>query len=275
MTATLPETKVADYAHDGYLYPLRAMSADAAGEYRRKLEAFEADYGQRASIVLRSKAHLVLKWVNELTRLGPVLDAVESIIGSDIVVWGSSFFIKNPHSPGYVAWHQDAPFSNIPEGGEMLTAWIALAPSTLENGCLKVVPGSQHEKVVAHTYRAATDNLLSQGQEIAVEVDDKDAAFIELEPGEFSLHHQFIFHGSNRSESDERRIGLAVRYMKPFRRPAGGDPIDYGMVVRGEDRFNTFISEPSPAYDMEPTAVAYLEDQLVRLHGDRYRKSMM
>lgn len=271
MTATLPEARVADYRRDGFLFPLRAMSAEQAASYRAKLEAFEAEYGDAAGDVLRSKSHLVLKWVSEITRLDPVLDVVESILGPNLYVWGSSFFIKNPHHPGFVAWHQDAPFSSIPAGGEMLTAWIALAPSIPENGCLKVVPGTQTEQA-PHTFVEGTNNLLSQGQEIAVEVDEDDATSLILQPGEFSLHHQFIFHGSDPSHSDERRIGIAVRYMAPFERD--GEPTDYATLVRGEDPYNTFIQEPVPAADMDPAAVAYRNDQLVRLHGDRYKTMM-
>ncbi|CAM5443352.1 phytanoyl-CoA dioxygenase family protein [Streptomyces hirsutus] len=271
MTATLAESRVEDYRRDGFLFPMRAMSAEQAASYRARLEAFEAEHGPQAGSVLRSKSHLVLPWVNEIIRLDPVLDVVESIIGPDIYCWGSSFFIKDPHHPGFVAWHQDAPFSNIPAGGEMLTAWIALAPSIPENGCLKVVAGT-HTEQAPHSFVEGTDNLLSQGQEIAVEVNEDDATSLVLEPGEFSLHHQFIFHGSAPSRSDQRRVGIAVRYMAPYERE--GEPTDYATLVRGEDPYNAFIPEPVPSSDMDPAAVAYRNDQLVRLHGDRYRTTM-
>jgi hypothetical protein len=271
MTATLPESRVTDYRRDGFLFPMRAMNAEQAAAYRAKLEKFEADYPDLGPGILRSKSHLVLSWVNEIIRLDPVLDVVESILGPNIFCWGSSFFIKNPHHPGFVAWHQDAPFSSIPEGGEMLTAWIALAPSIPENGCLKVVAGT-HTEQAPHTFVEGTDNLLSQGQEIAVEVDEADATSMVLEPGQFSLHHQFIFHGSDPSHSDERRIGIAVRYMAPFKQE--GEPTDYATLVRGEDPYDTFIQEPVPAFDMDPAAVAYRDNQLRAKHGDRYATTM-
>lgn len=271
MTATLPEARVADYRRDGFLFPQRAMSAEKAAEYRAKLEAFEAAYPEQAPGILRSKSHLVLPWVSEITRLEPVLDVVESILGPNLFVWGSSFFIKEPHHPGFVAWHQDAPFSSIPEGGEMLTAWIALNPSIPENGVLKVVGGT-HTEQAPHTFVEGTDNLLSQGQEIAVKVDEADATSLILEPGQFSLHHQFIFHGSERSRSDIRRIGIAVRFIAPF--PQDGEPTDHATLVRGEDPYNTFIQEPVPTADMGPEAVAYRDAQLRAKHGDRYATTM-
>ncbi|WP_169979575.1 MULTISPECIES: phytanoyl-CoA dioxygenase family protein [unclassified Microbispora] len=266
----LSRDQVEAYRRDGFLFPLRAMSAEKAAEYRARMEAFESEHGERASGILRSKSHLVLTWVNELIRLDSVLDAVESVLGPDIYCWGSSFFIKNPHNPGFIAWHQDAPFSAIPPGGEILTAWIALAPSTLENGCLKVVAGT-HKEQAEHVFVDNDSNMLSQGQEIAVEVDEADATAIQLLPGEFSLHHQFIFHGSGPSVSDERRIGLAVRYMRPF--PRQDDEPVTATLVRGQDPYGTFENEPVPTTDMDPAAVAYLDEQLIRRHGDRYRKA--
>ena len=271
MTATLTAQRVADYHRDGFIFPLFAMTDKQAAAYRKKLEDFEAEYGQRGSDILRSKAHLVLTWVNELIRLNPVLDAVESIIGPNIYCWGSSFFIKNAHDPRYIAWHQDAPFAGIPEGGEFVTAWIALGPSTLANGCLKVVAGTHTERA-EHRFTGDASNMLSQGQEIAVEVDEKDATAIQLRPGQFSLHHQFIFHGSGPSSSDERRIGLAVRYIAPFKRPDNEERTETATLVRGTDPYNTFLPEPVPTSDMDPENVAYLDEQLIKRHGNRYRK---
>lgn len=268
MTGLLADDLVSNYGSNGFAFPFPALTAEEAAAYRCKLEEFEAAYGERGKQVLRSKAHLVLTWANELIRLPRVLDVVERVVGPDIYCWGSSFFIKEPHSTGYVAWHQDAPFSSIPAGGEIVTAWIALAPSTKANGCLKVVAGT-HTHQVEHEFARNTANLLSQGQEIAVEVDEAGATAIELQPGQFSLHHQFIFHGSGPSHSDERRIGYAVRYIRPFPRPSG-DPREPATLVRGSDPYATFTPEPIPVSDMDPVAVEYRDAQLKRMHGDRY-----
>lgn len=269
-TSTLTPDEVRSYTEHGTLFPLRAMSTEAAAGYRAKLEELEREHPETASTILRSKSHLALAWVAEIARLDPIVDAVSSIIGPDVYCWGSSFFIKNPHHPGFVAWHQDAPFSAIPPGAELLTAWVALAPSTVANGCLKVVPGT-HTKQAEHVFTDNESNMLSQGQKIAVDVDEADAAIIELAPGEFSLHHQFIFHGSGPSQSDERRIGVAFRYMRPFQSETG-DKVP-ATHIRGEDRYGCFEEEPRPRYDLEPSAVAYLDEQLRARHGDRYRTS--
>lgn len=271
--ASLSPQQVDTYRTQGCLFPLAAMSSGQAGAYIRVLEGFEAEHGPRAAEILRSKSHLVLPWANELVRLQPVLDAVESLIGPDIYCWGSSFFIKKAGDPGFIAWHQDAPYSGMPkgEGAEIVTAWIALSASNVANGCLKVVPGS-HKALVPHEYREDKANLLSLGQEIAVTVDEADAARIELAPGQFSFHHEMIIHGSEPNRSDARRVGFAVRYVRPFARNERKDT-DTATLVRGEDRLDCFHQEPSPRSPMDPAAVQYLDALLTRKSGNRYRKA--
>ena len=270
---SLSAEQVHEFRQNGCLFPLRAMSQAQANGYLSKLVAFRAEYGDKASETLRSKSHLALTWVNALIRLEPVLDAVESLIGPDIYCWSTSFFIKQPRDPGFIAWHQDAPYSGMPEGAgtDMVTAWLALTPSNQQNGCLKVVAGS-HTEVVKHEYRGNATNLLSLGQEIAVDVDEGTATKIVLEPGEFSFHHQMIIHGSEPNTSDGPRVGLAIRYVRPYQRPSPNTK-DTATLVRGVDRYNTFFPEPAPAADMDAAAVAYLDQLLVQKYGARYRKA--
>lgn len=271
-TALLTAEQVGAYERDGVLFPLTAMSADQAAKYRVKLAELENQYGEKAAHILRTKSHLVLTWVDELIRLEPVLDAVGSLLGPDIYCWSTSFFIKNANDPGYIAWHQDGPYSGTPEGaGDIVTAWIALTPSNRANGCLKVVAGS-HKQLVEHAYTNDASNLLSLGQEIAVEVNEDDATSIELTAGQFSLHHEKIIHGSAPNSSDGRRIGLAVRYLKPYKRPDDAQaPADSASLVRGIDNYNTFKQDPRPASDLHPESVVYLDKLLVNKFGSRYR----
>lgn len=266
----LSPQQVEAYGRDGYLYPLTAMPREQASAYLAKLEALEQQYGARASQILRAKSHLVLTWVNELIRLEPVLDAVQSLIGPDIYCWSTSFFIKQPNDPGFVAWHQDGPYSGTPEGaGDIVTAWIALTRSNVENGCLKVVAGSQ-KTLLEHAYKENTANLLSLGQEIAVDVDESTATKILLNPGQFSFHHEKIIHGSGPNTSPGRRVGLAVRYLKPFERKTD-QATDTATLVRGQDRYGTFVQDPVPSRDMDPQAIEYLDRLLVKKFGTRYR----
>lgn len=157
------------YRTNGYLAPIRAFSAEEAARYRGALEDFEL-HNPEHKAVLRNKTHLALAWADELIRHPGVLDAVETIIGPNILCWGSSFFIKNAHDPSYVSWHQDSTYWGL-EPPDIVTAWVALSDSVEENGAMRVVPGTHLMDQVAHRDTFAQDNLLSRGQEIAVEVD--------------------------------------------------------------------------------------------------------
>ncbi|MCB1971398.1 MAG: phytanoyl-CoA dioxygenase family protein [Geminicoccaceae bacterium] len=255
MTTSLSETQQKDYWREGYLAPLPALEPDRARNYRAALEAAEAQAGEAFDRGLRHKPHLVWNWADELIRETSVLDAVEGILGPDILCWESALFTKDARSSSYISWHQDITYWGLEAEGNVVTAWIALSPSTRLSGCMRVVPGTHTERVIEHRDTHAADNLLSRGQELAVDVDEADAVDIELQPGQMSLHHVKIFHGSNPNRSDDRRIGFAVRYIPPHLRQQAGTA-DSARLVRGEDNFGHFELEQPPAGDFSAQALA-------------------
>lgn len=247
----LSSAELARYKSEGFLAPVLALGPELAAETLEKIEAFEKQHGDFPSKGL--KAHLYLPWMEKVVRHPAILDAVESIVGPDILCWSSRFFIKDPGDGGFVSWHQDVTYWGLDVSENILTAWIALTPATRENGVMKVIPGTHH-KVVQHREGAAS-NMLLRGQEVAVEVDEKQAVFMELAAGEMSLHHGLMFHGSEDNRSQTRRVGFAVRYMPTRVKALDGLPRDSVMLVRGVDRYNHFDLEPSASYDLEPAAV--------------------
>lgn len=238
---------------DGYLFPIRVMSAEDAAGYRKKLERYEADTGGPIAGNLRHKTHLLFTWADELARNPRILDAVESILGPDIMLWGSSFFIKEPGTTAYVSWHQDGTYWGL-DGSEVVTAWVALADAPVESGAMQFWPGSHKKMQIPHKDTFAEDNLLSRGQEIAVDVPPDEGVDVPLKAGEMSLHHVLLVHGSQANRSNDRRIGFALRYIPT--RLAQTKTRDYAMLVRGTDRFNNFEHEPAPKGDLDPDAVA-------------------
>jgi non-haem Fe2+, alpha-ketoglutarate-dependent halogenase len=250
----LSQEAVQRYRNEGYVSPIRVLSPVAAAGYRQQLEAVEAS-GRLPAGGLRSKSHLLLKWVDEIVRHSKVLDAVESIVGTDILVWGTSFFIKEPRNKGYVSWHQDLTYWGL-EPPDIVTAWIALSESSAANGAMRVIPGTHTSEVVPHKDTFAADNLLSRGQEISVEVDEGKAVTLELEPGQMSLHHVKLIHGSEPNPSRVRRIGLAIRYLPTRVRQTAG-AADSAMLVRGVDRFGHFHGEERPLADLSDAAIAH------------------
>jgi len=251
---SLTEAAVRQYQEQGYLSPIRVMSADQAGTLRRQLEDFEAGAGVLSG-KLRQKSHLLFTWLNDLIRQDAILDAVEDIIGPDILCRGSSFFIKETRNPGFVSWHQDSTYWGL-DPANVITAWIAFSDSTPENGAMEAIPATHKMDQIPHNDTFRPENLLSRGQEVMVDVDPAQAVTLELKAGEMSLHHVRLIHGSAPNPSDKRRIGFAIRYIPTYVRQIAGTH-DSATLVRGVDRHGNFELEQRPDADMSPSALAH------------------
>ncbi len=248
-----PEAVVA-YRRDGYVYPLPCLSADEAQRYREDIEAYERRSGDQATLIIRNKGHLKLRRLYELTRDPRILDAVESVIGPNILCWSSSLFVKEGNDPAFVAWHQDSYYWGL-DRPDVVSAWIAFAPSTLANGAMQVVPGSHLWPEAPHARSAAgSSNMLFTHEEIAVEVDEGQAVSLILEQGEMSLHHVGIIHGSPPNRSAVRRYGYAIRYVATHVKQRGDMP--YATLVRGRDDYGYFRPDPVPKGDFDPEVLA-------------------
>lgn len=234
------------YAEQGYRFPIRALTPEEAARYRDAYLQIAREFGGAPKATDLSLLHLYYDWAWELIHHPNVLDAVESVIGPNILVWASSVFPKRAHDPGYISMHQDGTYWGLEEG-EVTSAWIALTPSQPENGCMRVVPGSHLQPILPHRETWAANNLLTRGQEIEADVSEDEIVDVALEPGEMSLHHVRIIHGSNANPSSMPRIGFAVRYMTPEVKPDGVD--HPAVLVRGEDTHGHWhLMEAPPHY---------------------------
>jgi non-haem Fe2+, alpha-ketoglutarate-dependent halogenase len=242
------------YARDGYVFPYPVLTPDEIATARGRIEGFERSLGGPLPKELRHKPHLYSKTIDDIMRKPEILDRVESLIGPDILCWESVLFIKEPKDPAFISWHQDVTYWGL-EPYEILTAWVALSPSTRASGCMRVLPGSHVGEVAPHKDTFAPHNMLSRGQEMQVEVDERKTVDIVLKPGEMSLHHVKIAHGSDPNTADDRRIGLAIRYIPAHVRQAIGAG-DTATLVRGTDRFGHFEAEPRPTADFSAEGLA-------------------
>ena len=204
---------------------------------------------------MRTKPHLLFTWADELVHHPRILDAVEDVLGPNLLAWSSSFFNKEAHDPSFVSWHQDSTYWGLSHP-DIVTAWVAFTPSNVANGCMRAIPGSHLKDQLPHKDTFAQNNLLTRGQEVMVEIDSSGAVDFILEPGEFSLHHVRIVHGSEPNPSEGRRIGLAIRYVPTYVKQTAG-PRDTAVLVRGVDTYHHFEYEPRPKADMDPEAVAF------------------
>lgn len=262
MSKMLSDEQVAAYRRDGYVFPLRGLDGAAITQTRARYDALCRDEGGMLRKATNSKPHLLVTWLADLVRHERILDAVEDVLGPDILCWASGFFHKPAHAPGYVSWHQDSTYWGL-SSPDVVTAWVAFAPSDPLSGCMRVIPGSHLHEQAPHRDTFADDNLLSRGQEVAVEVDEKQAVDLILAPGEFSLHNVRIIHGSEPNRSDHARIGYTIRYVATHVSQISGVR-DTATLVRGRDEHGHFDPEPRPASDFHPDAVAFHKDVLER-----------
>ena len=259
MPTTLSAAQVERYEREGFLSPLPALTSDEARACRGKLEAFEHAIGGRITADptghYRSRTHVLLPWVHALAAHPAILDAVEGLIGPDILVYTSTWFIKEPESAAIAAWHQDATYFGL-RPYVHVTAWLALTDATAESGCMEFLPGSHHGGQLPHRAGVVAESVNRAGQAIVVAVDDRPAVAAPLRAGEFSLHHTLTLHRSPPNRSGDRRIGLAISYVPTHARHLGVQHKMPAMLVRGVDTFGHFAPESAPPPDDEEAARA-------------------
>lgn len=242
------------YHREGYCAPFRVLSPEEARACRARLEAFEAAHGGPLQGDLRHRAHVFLVWLDELVRHPRILDAVEAILGENLLVWSSTLFIKERGDGTHVPWHQDSRAYGA-RAPDVATAWVALTDSTPENGALQVIPGSHRRGELPHVVQHVPDSLLTRRREVALGVNEAEATIIPLRAGEMSLHHPSLVHGSPTNRAADRRIGVAIRYVRPSAEWGAG-PRERAMLVRGVDAAGSFDALPRPERDGAPKALA-------------------
>jgi ectoine hydroxylase-related dioxygenase (phytanoyl-CoA dioxygenase family) len=259
------------YDNEGILFPLGVLSASEVAIYRNHYLDLEDRLGGDPRAMSQCQLHF--RWAYDMAAHPAILDIIEDLIGPDILVHSTTFFTKLPRDACYVSWHQDGHYLGL-SAPCYASAWVALTASDPQNGCMRVVPGSHRQGKQPHGATALSDrNLLSSGLEIAVEVDESEVTDVVLEPGEISLHHVDIVHGSNPNLSDRRRIGYAIRYVAPHvRQTSRHHPV---MLARGKDEYGYFDTRQDPPGDsIEEGMAAQLEFRhwLAKLRVEQGRK---
>ena len=234
------------YSRDGFVFPIKAVDEIEAKKIRADLELAELETRDDPArlALIRSYPDRLIPSFDRLIRNQNLIDAVKPILGPDLLVWSGGLFIKEASTSHIVSWHQDLTYWGL-DDAEEVTAWVALSPSNLQSGCMKFVPGSHKNQLVPHTDTFDENNLLSRGQEIAVKVDDSDGVSVVLETGQASLHHGHLFHSSGPNATSDRRIGVAIRYIKPSMKQRNGSGTLVSLV-EGKDDFNHFTVVGKP-----------------------------
>ena len=254
-TGSASDPLVEAFERDGFAFPLRAFEATDIDRLRHRTETellpLWGDPTQETDYTFQT--HLLFSWLDAVVRHEPILEAVSRLLGPDLLLWNSGFVIKPPGSGYFASWHQDLLYWGL-EPQEAMTAWLAFTESTIENGCLRCVPGTHRGGLLPVTETFAKDNMLSRGQEVNVPEAETKAVDLVLRPGEFSLHHGLTVHSSNPNRSASTRIGMTMTFVRPVVRSTKGR--DTATLVRGRDGYRHFDLNPRPERNLDAAAVA-------------------
>jgi ectoine hydroxylase-related dioxygenase (phytanoyl-CoA dioxygenase family) len=246
-----------NYQRDGVVLPIRLLSEGEAAQALANYVTFQQKANELFGHDISIKPHLVAPWVMQLARNESLLNTVSQLIGPNIMLWCSDFFVKKAGTGKHVGFHQDSKYWGLQPSDGVLSAWLALSHSNLDNGCMQVVRGTHTGGVYEHIDTYNPDNMLTVGQEVQHQWADEDVIDVVLKPGEMSIHHLDLIHGGKPNHSDHDRVGLVLRFITPQTRQILG--ADSAMLICGEDTYQNFDDEQAPLQEWGETELAQLQ----------------
>ncbi|MEZ5854027.1 MAG: phytanoyl-CoA dioxygenase family protein [Hyphomicrobiaceae bacterium] len=267
----LSEERVAQWRRDGFMSPFPLLDAAELREAQAGVQRFESWLGEPINVSSemkwRTMPYLLMPWALKLARDPRILDIVEDFLGPNLLIYTSTFFIKEPHSPTIAAWHQDSTYYGL-EPKEEVTVWIALSEANEAAGCMECLPVNGQPRQLRHQSRVV-ENSVNRGAQVIVEqFDDRAPVAMPLKAGEMSMHHGLCVHRSGPNTSTHRRIGLGLNYIPTHAKPSGTVKTA-AMLVRGVDRYNNFEPVEGAMHELSPEAVA-THAWAVGLYRDAY-----
>ena len=265
----LTQQQIESFRYNGFLFPIPALNQAEIDTCLAGLARLESDLGSAvadADVKWRSQAHAHSPWAADLVRHPRILDAIEDVIGPNILVWTSTFFIKEAGSQTFAAWHQDGGYFGL-DPKASVCAWVALTDATREAGCMEQLSFRGEPRLYQHSPMGLPNSINRAGQTIVEPFDDSTPAAMALPAGSFSLHHELAIHRSAPNRATHRRIGIGLNYMAPHTRIDGSVRCK-AMLVRGEDRFGHFDLFDPPAAERDTAALAMHQEV-----SDKYREN--
>lgn len=223
----------AAYDRDGYVIVREVIDLDLVAEARQHVDWLRARHPDtRPEQLDTALVHDDPFWVR-LVSDARLLDVAAQFVGPDIALFASHYIAKPPLDGQPVLWHQDGSYWPL-EPMEVVSLWLALDPSTPENGCMRVIPRSHRMALQVVAARTEVDNVLGSGMDGAL-VDETLAVDIRLAPGDVSIHHPHLIHGSDENRSTRWRRGLTIRYIPTSSRvvPRPGRTAPTPLLLRG------------------------------------------
>ena len=253
MPRVLTKEQIEQYYDQGFISPIRVISEKEALSIKDELEQVEKEFPHEINSESRNNLHLSFAFLDALAHNEIIVDAIEELIGPNISLWASVMFIKEPSSKQYVSWHQDATYMGL-DSLDFPTPWIALSPSNKETGCMTMIAGSHKTKIQDHEDTFAENNILTRGQVIQ-DVDESKAIDLILKPGEMSIHHGAVIHGSQPNNSNQRRIGFSLQSYMPnnIKQVVGRNLWTHVRGQKRQDDDGVLLDRPR--FNMDPTTV--------------------
>ena len=254
MPKVLKKEQIEQYYDQGFISPVKVMSEKDALLIKEELEHVEEEFPNEINAESRNNLHLSFAFLDALAHNTIIVDAMEDLIGPNISLWASVMFIKEPSSKHYVSWHQDATYMGL-DALDFPTPWIALSPSNRETGCMTMISGSHKTKIQEHEDTFADNNILTRGQAIQ-NVDESKAVDLILRPGEMSIHHGAVIHGSQPNNSNQRRIGFSLQSYMPnnVKQVIGRNIWTHVRGLKRDDMDGILLDRPK--FNMDPKTVA-------------------
>jgi ectoine hydroxylase-related dioxygenase (phytanoyl-CoA dioxygenase family) len=254
MPKVLKKEQIEQYHDQGFISPVKVMSEKDALLIKEELEHVEEEFPNEINAESRNNLHLSFAFLDALAHNTIIVDAMEDLIGPNISLWASVMFIKEPSSKHYVSWHQDATYMGL-DTLDFPTPWIALSPSNRETGCMTMISGSHKTKIQEHEDTFADNNILTRGQAIQ-NVDESKAVDLILRPGEMSIHHGAVIHGSQPNNSNQRRIGFSLQSYMPnnVKQVIGRNIWTHVRGLKRDDMDGILLDRPK--FNMDPNTVA-------------------
>lgn len=267
----LSPDQIAQWRHDGFLSPFPLLDAEELAACQEGVRRFETWLGGSINGVpelqWRTMPYLILPWAADLARDARILDVVEDLLGPDLLIYTSTFFIKEPHSPTIAAWHQDSTYYGL-EPKEEATVWVALSEASEAAGCMEALSFRGQPRQLRHASRVVENSVNRASQVIVEPLGEGAPTAMPLAAGSFSVHHGLCPHRSGPNNASHRRIGLGLNYIPTHVRPAGSVR-PAAMLVRGVDRYGHFeLVEPAKA-ELDPEGLA-AHERAVGLYRDLY-----
>jgi len=268
MGRALSYAEIEKFREEGWAGPIRVYTEDEMAELRGRLERFEREHPSEVGKLYQGP-HLLFPWLYDVLHVPHLVEAWKDLFGPNLLTVTTGFRIKEPSTKTYVGWHQDAYYVRYEPSWS--TCILAVTESTVENGCVQVVPGSHKLGLLAHQETNDADNILTRSQHITAPFDPSKAIHVPLRPGELIAMHDLLIHGSDQNHSRERRINFLIDVLPTHARREGKR--ESAVLIAGRDTYGYYDFEDRPQDDFGPLALARHRAVITRRNEKSYAGS--